>query len=300
MTLKISHLVKKYKNKIALNDVNLEFSPDSIYALLGNNGAGKSTLLNIMNNRTFASAGIVSLDGSDARDNSAALRHLYLMSEDNMFPGSMRVRDIFTLSEGIYGDFDWALEEQLVSDFALPTDTQFKKLSTGYRTIAKLVTALCVPVDYVFLDEPVLGLDANHRDVFYTRLMETFAKRPRGIVISTHLIEEIATLVEKIVIIDDGRILAADDSDTLTHTGHTISGEASAVAAFTENLDILATKSITGYTTTFVQGPLPTHTPAGINVEPLGLQDYFIHLTQQQQNKRAVVDAPALAKEATR
>jgi ABC-2 type transport system ATP-binding protein len=287
MSLKITHLTKRYKSTTALDDVSLKFEPDTIYALLGNNGAGKSTLLNVINNRIFASAGSVELDGSNARDNSAALRHMYLMSEDNMFPGSMKVKDIFTLSDAVYGDFDWDLEARLVTDFDLPVDAQFKKLSTGYRTLAKLVAALCVPVDYVFLDEPVLGLDANHRDLFYTRLMETFAERPRTMVISTHLIEEIASLVENVVIIDHGRILTVADGDSLAHAGHAISGEVGVVNAFTANasgVEVLARKEITGHATVYVQGALPASAeiPAGISIEPLNLQDYFIHLTQHQ------------------
>ncbi|MCI1983960.1 MAG: ABC transporter ATP-binding protein [Bifidobacteriaceae bacterium] len=286
MTLKTTHLTKKYKRKAALDDVSLEFQPDTIYALLGNNGAGKSTLLNIISNRIFASTGSVTLDGEKAQDDSTVLRHMYLMSEDNMFPGSMKVKEIFTLSDAVYGDFDWELADKLVADFELPVDSQFKKLSTGYRTIAKLVAAMCVPVDYVFLDEPVLGLDANHRDLFYTRLMETFVERPRTIVISTHLIEEIATLVENVVIIDHGRIITVNDADTLAHAGHAASGETTAVNAFvtTSGLDVLATKTITGHTTAYVQGTIPDAAgiPAGISIEPLGLQDYFIHLTQRQ------------------
>lgn len=293
MTLEIQHLNKRYKEKIALDDVSVSIEPDSIYALLGNNGAGKSTLLNIVNNRIFATSGAVSLDGMNAKDNSAALRHMYLMSEDNMFPGSMRVRDIFSISDGIYGGFDWDFADKLTQDFGLPVKRQFKKLSTGYRTIAKLVAALCVPVSYVFLDEPVLGLDAKHRDLFYTRLMETFADRPRAIVISTHLIEEIAHLVEKIIVIDNGRILTTGDADAMAHAGFALSGETTSVTEFTTPLNVLSTKSIPGHTTAYVQGPLPDQIPAGISVEPLGLQDYFIHLTQQQQSRRLAASTPA-------
>ncbi|MGC3362727.1 ABC transporter ATP-binding protein, partial [Enterococcus faecalis] len=77
-------------------------------------------------------------------------------------------KDIFKTSEGFYGSFDWTLAEQMLSDFDLDGKKTFKKLSTGYRSIAKLIVALSVPWEYIFLDEPVLGLDANHRELFYT------------------------------------------------------------------------------------------------------------------------------------
>ena len=66
---------------------------------------------------------------------------------------------------------------------------------------------MCIRDSYVIFDEPVLGLDANHRELFYRRLIENYAARPRTVIISTHLIEEIADIVEQVVIIKEGRIL---------------------------------------------------------------------------------------------
>lgn len=280
MTLKISHLSKRYKEKEALHDVSLEFSPDSIYALLGNNGAGKSTLLNIINNRVFASAGSITLDGENVQDNSTALRHLYMMSEDNMFPGNMKVSGIFAATESFYGGFDWGLAHHLIDGFELDTTQSFKKLSTGYRTITKLIAALCVPVDYVFLDEPILGLDASHREFFYRELMQLFVDRPRGIIISTHLIEEISHLVEKVIIIDHGVVLEQNEAEEMATTAFRVEGFPTLVDAFTAGLDVLSTNRITGHMTAYVKGVIPAPVPKGLTVEYLGLQDYFVRLAQ--------------------
>jgi ABC-2 type transport system ATP-binding protein len=280
MTLKISHLSKRYKEKTALDNVSLEFSPDSIYALLGNNGAGKSTLLNIITNRTFASAGTVTLDGEDAQDNSSALRHMYLMSEDNMFPASMKVSEIFASTEHFYGGFDWDLAHHLIDGFELDTRQSFKKLSTGYRTITKLIAALCVPVDYVFLDEPVLGLDASHREFFYREFMQIFTDRPRGLVISTHLIEEISHLIEKVIIIDHGEILEQGEAEKMTAAAFSVEGFPDLVNAFTSDLEVLSVNRITGHMTAYIKGTIPTPVPQGLTVNYLGLQDYFVQLAQ--------------------
>ena len=281
MTLTINNLTKRYKEKPALDNVSLTLQPTTIYALLGNNGAGKSTLLNIINNRIFASSGQGLRDGERLTDNSARLRHVYLMSEDNMFPANMKVSRIFTFSEQVYGSFDWDLADRLIASFDLDTSLRFHKLSTGYRTITKLIAGLCVPVDYLFLDEPVLGLDAPHREVFYEYLMETFNTRPRTILVSTHLIEEIANLIETVIVIDHGHILLESDADTLAHAGHEIAGEQSLVDSFaaSSGVKILGSKEITGHKVLYVDGTLPGEIPAGITVAPMGLQDYFIHYT---------------------
>ncbi|MCI1901128.1 MAG: ABC transporter ATP-binding protein [Bifidobacteriaceae bacterium] len=280
MTLKISHLTKRYKEKQALNNVSLTFEPSTIYALLGNNGAGKSTLLNIINNRIFTTEGEVELDGEPVIDNSPALRHLYLMSEDNLFPPSMKVSTIFTMTEGFFGGFDWDLANHLINGFELQTSLSFKKLSTGYRTITKLIAALCVPANYIFLDEPVLGLDATHREFFYRELIQTFSDRPRCFVISTHLIEEISHLVESVVIIDDGVILEQGDAESMERSAFSVEGSPDLAEEFTANLDVLSSNRITGQMTVYVKGTVPPDVPAGLRIEYLGLQDYFVRLAQ--------------------
>ena len=70
----------------------------------------------------------------------------------------------------------------------------------------KIILALANPSEYIFLDEPVLGLDANHRHIFNKKLLEAYARRPRTFVIATHLIEEVASILEKVIVIKDGLV----------------------------------------------------------------------------------------------
>lgn len=79
-------------------------------------------------------------------------------------------------------------------------------MSTGYQSIFKNIMALSVNVPYVFLDEPVLGLDAYHRELFYRLLIEKYAQNPFTVVISTHLIEEVTNIVEHVIIIKTDRL----------------------------------------------------------------------------------------------
>lgn len=99
---------------------------------------------------------------------------------------------------------------------------RFRKLSTGYRTIAKLIIALCVPCEFVMLDEPVLGLDANNREIFYQELANTFASKPRTFIIASHLIEEIENLVTHVFVLDGGTITLDEDVADLTAKGRVL------------------------------------------------------------------------------
>ncbi len=168
--LEVSHITKTFGSKHVLSDVNLTFEEGKIYGLLGRNGAGKSTLLSIMTNRIFAGEGEVKIDSENVDDNDAKLGLMYLMSEVNLFADGWKLKQIIKDSESFYGSFNHELADRLVTEFGLDINQKFGKLSTGYNSIFKLILALCLPVKFVLLDEPVLGLDANHRELFYSEL----------------------------------------------------------------------------------------------------------------------------------
>ena len=135
------------------------------------------------------------------QENDNALRRVYLMSEKNLYPESMKISEIFTWSREFYKAFDSAYANELAERFQLDTRKKCKGLSTGYSSIFKIIIALCVNTPYVLLDEPVLGLDANHRELFYKTLVERYCEHPATYVISTHLIEEASGVIEDIVIL---------------------------------------------------------------------------------------------------
>ncbi|MCM2138661.1 ATP-binding cassette domain-containing protein [Vagococcus fluvialis] len=282
MTLEIKHISKSYHKHNVLSDITFKIVPNKIYGLLGRNGAGKSTLLNIINNRTFASKGEVLLNGISMVDNEILLNQVYLMSEDNLFPPTMKVKEMFLTSEKFYGQFDWDLANNMVREFDLNQKLTLKKLSTGYRSIAKLIVSLCVPCDYVFLDEPVLGLDAIHRELFYRFLIETYEERQRTFVISTHLIEEITNLLEEVIIIDNGRLKVASDVDSLSLKSFSLSGSKDDMREIVQHLNIIGHESLGDFITVYISDELPVNLPNSITVKSLKLQDYFVQLTKRK------------------
>lgn len=282
MKLDVNQISKTYHKQTALSNINISFESGKIYGLLGRNGAGKSTLLNIINNRIFPTSGSVTLDSQPILDNEQLLNHIYLMSEDNLFPPTMKVKEIFSISERFYGSFDWKLAHKMAKDFDLTLTLTFKKLSTGYRSITKLITALCVPCDFIFLDEPVLGLDAAHRDLFYQFLVESYEERQRAFIISTHLIDEITTLLEEIIIIDRGRVKIISDTESLLHKNFALSGPKEILTELTKNLNVIGYEELGNYVTFYISDELPSALPDSISIHSLKLQDYFIQLTHRK------------------
>jgi len=281
MSIQIQALQHAFHGQTVLDDLSLTIEPNKIYGLLGRNGAGKSTLLNIISSRIVADSGTVTLDDQTMHDNDAALGKMYLMSEVNLYSERSRIKQLFQSTALFYGDFDLDYANQLADNFGLDTNARFGKLSTGYRTICKLFIALCVPAEYIFLDEPVLGLDANHRELFYQELIETYSDNPRTFVISTHLIEEVANLIEHVFVLDDHRLtLDGDVSDILTQA-YTITGPATDVTAYTQGLNLIGEDHLGGITAHYVYGSLNNDRPLPdtVTVEHLDLQKLFVNLT---------------------
>jgi len=280
--LEVKNVTKKFGQLTALDHVSLTLEEGKIYGLLGRNGAGKSTLLNIITNRIFANEGEVLVNGLPARENDTAQQKIYMMSEKNYYPDSMRVADAFKCTEAFYGDFSRAYAAKLCDQFGLNPRKKIKELSTGYGSIFKLITALSVSVPYVLLDEPALGLDANHRELMYKILLETYTERPRTIVVSTHLIEEISGLIEEVVIIKKGRIIRQQATEELLSMGYTISGPAAKVDEHIAGKEILGQDSLGGLKTAYVLGkPEKEPLPEFLQVGKMDLQKLFIRLTNE-------------------
>jgi energy-coupling factor transporter ATP-binding protein EcfA2 len=95
-----------------------------------------------------------------------------------------------------------------MDDFALPGNRAVKKLSRGMASAVGIVIGLAAHAEITLFDEPYLGLDAVARQIFYDRLLADYAEHPRTVLLSTHLIDEVANLLEHVVVIDRGRIVA--------------------------------------------------------------------------------------------
>ena len=285
MAIELKNVSKSFGGVHALSDVSLSFGGGRVYGLLGPNGAGKTTLLNIITNRLYADCGEVLIDGESAPGRDRALGKVYMMAEQNLFPDSMKVKAALKITADFIPSFDLELAMELAQKFGLPMNKKVKALSTGYSSILRLVLALSANTPYVIFDEPVLGLDAQHRDMFYRLLMEHCGGGGQTVILSTHLIQEAAPLIEHAVIIKGGKILRDASAEELTGAAHTVSGPAGLVDGYIAGRQVLNTTAIGGLKTACVEGEPDARVPAGLEVSAMGLQDYFISLMNEEDAK---------------
>ncbi len=278
--IEVTDVSKSFKDTQALSHVNLQFEENTIYGLLGRNGAGKSTLLNIINNRLFATSGTVTLDGGRLNENTRALSCCFLANEINLYPEGMKVKQALRWSREFYPDFDMNYAQRLCTMFELPEKKKIKDLSTGYQSIFRNIIALSVNVRFLFLDEPVLGLDAHHRDLFYRVLIEKYAEHPFTAVISTHLIEEAANFIEQVIVLKKGEIIRNQSIESLLDSGYCISGPGAQIESYLKGKEVIGTDTLGGLKTAYVLGIPDPQLPAGTEVSRMDLQKLFIWLTE--------------------
>lgn len=276
--IEVKALTKQYKKKTALRAVTLEIEKGRIYGLLGRNGAGKTTLVNIIGNRDFPTEGQVLLDGKPLTENDAALKSLACMGAENLFPNHMRVREIIQCMAFFYPklDKDYALE--LCKRFGLDPKKRLSQLSTGYRTIAKVIFAMSSGADFIFLDEPTLGVDANHRELLYKLILERYEKTEAAFIISTHLIDECAGLFERCFVLSEGRLIADAESDELRRSAYLVEGKTADVEQYISGKTILTKTEVGSLCSVCVQGE-PENVPENLEIAQPTLQQLLIALT---------------------
>ncbi len=278
--IEVKNVTKCFGSTIALKNVTLTFEENKISGLLGRNGAGKSTLLGLITNKLFPTEGTVLIDGESVQENDAALKKVYCMTEQSLYPDSMTVKEVLKWTKEFYPDMDTEYALLLADKFSLNTKKKVKALSTGYKSIYKIIAALACNAPVLLLDEPVLGLDANFRDVFYRELIESYSRVPKTVVVSTHLIEEAAGVIENVAIIKSGQIIMNDTTQNALRAGATVTGPVGLVDSFIQGKKVLGQDLLGGMKSAYLLETLEqTAVPQGIELSKLNLQSLFIHLT---------------------
>jgi ABC-2 type transport system ATP-binding protein len=280
-TISVNGLTRRYRDQLALDDVTVDIEGPCITGLLGRNGAGKSTLLRIIANQEFASAGTVRVFGTSPVENDAILRRMVLVREDQAFP-DFRVHHALRAASWFYPNWSDELAETLLRDFDLPVNRSIKRLSRGMRSALGIVIGLAAQAEITLFDEPYAGLDPVARRLFYDRLLASFAEHPATVILSTHLIDEAADLLERVVMIDHGRIVFDAAADDVRGSATNVSGPVAAVEEFVAGRRTWDRRRIAAHESVVVAGALDDGDWARarklhLSLESLSMQQVMVH-----------------------
>ncbi|MDO4541857.1 MAG: ABC transporter ATP-binding protein [Bacillota bacterium] len=273
--INISNVTKRFGQTTAIDHFTLELADSDIYCLLGRNGAGKTTLMNLIAGKIAPSEGVVSINGKKTDTLNMPKNVEYIETAKKQF--NMGIIDLIKLADGVNDDFDMDFALKMVEKFKLDKKKKYNSLSFGMKTMVTTLISLANNNDIVLLDEPVLGLDAIMRAQFYALLQESFTANERIIVVSTHLIDEIADVAGQVILIDKGKLIFNEDINTISEKAYKITGLRDDVEAAAKGLNIVQHESIGKYECLYVYDKrIPVF--EGIDISNLALQELFVKM----------------------
>ena len=280
-TISATALSRCYGDQVALEDISLAVEPGTVTGLLGRNGAGKTTLMRIITGQEFPSAGAIRVFGEPPAENDAVLRRMVFVREEQSYP-DFRVGDALRVASWFYPNWSEELARHLLADFGLPPRRRIRKLSRGMRSVVGIVVGLAARAELTLFDEPYAGLDAVARQQFYDQLLTDLAEQPRTVLLSTHLIDEMADLLEHVVILDRGRVVVDAPADDVRGTAVTVNGPATAVEEFVTGRAVWQRRQLGARASVTISGPLDFAAQARartmrLSLEPLSLQQLLVH-----------------------
>lgn len=281
--IEVTGLTKQFGKLRAVDDVSFSVEQNKIYGLLGRNGAGKTTLMQLLTGQEFANEGEIRVFGQSPVENASVLQNISFIKESQRYPEDFRAKHVFRSAPWFFANWDAAFAERLIADFRLPLDRKIKKLSRGQLSSIGVIVGLASRAPLTFFDEPYLGLDAVARQIFYDRLLEDYAEHPRTVILSTHLIDEVANLLEHVIVIDEGRILIDESAENLRGTATSVVGPNAAIATFVGGREVLHRDGVGGLASVTIAGLTASEqaeaTAAGLELSPVSLQQLIIHRT---------------------
>ena len=273
--IELKQVTKQYGQAAVLKNITLSIDEPGIYCLLGRNGAGKTTLLKSIAGYQNITGGTIQVDGKTIATSTLDTGVSYIENFAKHF--HLPVRKLLRIASEVNPNYDYDFALEMMERFELDGKKKFHHLSLGMKTMVSTIICLASNKSAVLLDEPVLGFDAIMRVEFYDMLAESFQKHPRIIIVSTHIIEEIAKTIQKLIILDKGSVRFFDTLHSIESKAFSVSGLQKDVDAATQGLKVIGEDTVGGLATAYIFDD-PPEQAASLEIHPLSLQDFFIQM----------------------
>lgn len=202
----VRNVSKRYGKNTVLSDINLRVGAGEIVGLIGPNGAGKSTLLKAIMG-LIKYSGELSIFGKDPyKHRTELLKDMSYIADVASLPSWMKVKEILSFVESTHPKFSREKAAGLLADTPIEMNQKIGNLSKGMKTRLHLAIILSINTDLLILDEPTLGLDVLVRREFQDQLVQDYYNQQRSILVTTHQIDEIESILTRVVFISEGEI----------------------------------------------------------------------------------------------
>ena len=210
--LQCNNVTKKYIKMTAVNDISIEFAPGRIYAMLGSNGSGKTTLMKMIAGLVKPTSGSITLSGAPVGIETK--KHIAYMPTESYFYSYMTCNDIGNDYSDFFEDFSIEQFYNYLSEMNLTPDMKASKMSSGMMAKLKLAVTLSRNASVIMLDEPLNGVDIIAREQLVNFITQK-ASPDNIIIMSSHLVDELETIIDYAVFVKNGIIVSHGEAESL-------------------------------------------------------------------------------------
>jgi ABC-2 type transport system ATP-binding protein len=273
--LRARALGKKYKQRWALQNCDLDVPAGRVVGLVGPNGAGKSTLLHLASGMLTPTTGSIEVCGGRPAADVAQLARVGFVAQDTPVYASLSVADHLDLGRRLNPRWDDAVARDRVRRLGLDAGQRAGRLSGGQRAQLALTLGIAKRPELLILDEPVAALDPLARREFMQDLMEAVAEHELSVVLSSHLVSDVERTCDHVVVLVDSQVRLAGDIDDLVSAHHRLTGPRRDPATLPPGHRVISANHTDRQTTLLVRTDTAVHDPSW-TVSRLGLEDIVL------------------------
>ncbi|UXH77982.1 ABC transporter ATP-binding protein [Roseateles amylovorans] len=274
------HLGLHYGRKAALQDLNFSIAPGRVVGLLGHNGAGKTTLMKTLVGLKRAQGELKVLGLDPVTQRGDLLSSLCYIPDVAVLPRWAKVSELVTLMGGLQPKFSAERAHALLRRTSVGLNDKVKHLSKGMVTQLHLALIAAIDARLMILDEPTLGLDVMSRKSFYEMLIDEWCDGERSVLISTHQVEEVESLLSDVMMLDEGRLVLNISLEEMDSRFVALSHDPEAAEAVAAGHPLLRYRMAGRPAALFDGVPPETVAHLGQRVRP-SLVDLFMALTRK-------------------
>ncbi len=280
-------LTKTFGRLKAVDGLSFNIEENRITGLIGPNGAGKTTLLKMIAGFMRVSSGEVLVFSENPFNNLKVSTNMIFVDENMKFSQSLSLSEIMVSASAFYKNWEPKLATGLLEYFSLDPGRRHNQLSKGMRSTFNMIIGLAARCPLTIFDEPTSGMDAGVRKDFYRALLRDYLQKPRSIIFSSHLLNEVEDLLEDILLLRQGQKRLHLPIPDLKEFAVALRGKKEVVADLLEGEEIFHQKSVgTEHSYTVIRRDraellLEEKKPLGVETLPVKAEDLCVYLTSQ-------------------